>query len=147
MVNPGRDLRDTATPYKVVLLAFLLLGAGLLFRELVTLIVAILVTILIAIPLSALADRLERYGVPRFIGALLGLIIGFGVLIGVLALVIPSFVDELELFVDEPGKLIGPVTSLGISVAGVLGAIALIAITAYYMAVRPDPLVRSVASL
>jgi len=181
MVNPGRDLRDTATPYKVVLLAFLLLGAGLLFRELVTLIVAILVTILIAIPLSALADRLERYGVPRFIGALLGLIIGFGVLIGVLALVIPSFVDELELFadevpaivddleqevgglfgdtdgsevqdfiqgyVDDPGKLIGPVTSLGISVAGVLGAIALIAITAYYMAVRPDPLVRSVASL
>src|SRR5215213_3719583 len=176
MVNPGRDLRDTATPYKVVLLAFLLLGAGLLFRELVTLIVAILVTILIAIPLSALADRLERYGVPRFIGALLGLIIGFGVLIGVLALVIPSFVDELELFadevpaivddleqevgglfgdtdgsevqdfiqgyVDDPGKLIGPVTSLGISVAGVLGAIALIAITAYYMAVRPDPLVR-----
>jgi predicted PurR-regulated permease PerM len=181
MVNPGRDLRDTATPYKVVLLAFALLGAGLLFRELVTLIVAIIVTILIAIPLSALADRLEPYRVPRYIGALLGLVIGFGVLVGVFALVIPPFVDEVELFadevptivedleadvgglfgdtdgsevqefiqgyVDDPGKLIGPVTSLGVSVAGVLGAIALIAITAYYMAVRPDPLVRSIASL
>jgi predicted PurR-regulated permease PerM len=181
MVNPGRDLRDTATPYKVVLLGFALLAAGLLFQQLVTLIVAILVTVLIAIPLSALADRLERYRVPRYIGALLGLIIGFGVLIGLFALVIPSFANELEAFadevpaivddleqevgglfgdtdgsevqdfiqgyVDDPAKLIGPVTSLGISVAGVLGAIALIAITAYYMAVRPDPLVRSIASL
>src|SRR5215213_3808791 len=176
MASPGRDLRDTATPYKVVLLAFALLGAGLLFRELVTLIVAILMTILIAIPLAALATRLERVGVPRVFGALIGLLIGFAALAGVLALVIPPFVDELELFadevpsivddletevgglvegtsgadvqefiqgyVDDPGKLIGPVTSLGFSVAGVLGAIALIAITAYYMAVRPDPLVR-----
>ncbi len=72
MVNPGRDLRDTATPYKVVLLAFALLAAGLLFREMVTLIVAILMTILIAIPLSALATRLERFGIPRFLGALPG---------------------------------------------------------------------------
>jgi predicted PurR-regulated permease PerM len=181
MVNPGRDLRDTATPYKVVLLAFALLALGLLFREMVTLVVAILMTILIAIPLSALASRLERVGVPRVFGALLGLLVGFGVLAAVFALVIPPFVDELELFadevpatvedleqdvggligdsdgsevqsfiqgyVDDPSKLIGPVTSLGVSVAGVLGAIALIVITAFYMAVRPEPLVRSIASL
>ena len=181
MVNPGRDLRDTATPYKVVILGFALLATGLLFRELVTLIVAILMTVLIAIPLSALASRLERIGVPRFLGALAGLLIGFGVLAAVFALVIPPFADEVELFadevptiiedleqdvgglvgdssgsnvqqfiqgfVDDPGKLIGPVTSLGISVAGVLGAIALMVITAYYMAVRPQPLVRSIASL
>jgi predicted PurR-regulated permease PerM len=181
MVNPGRDLRDTATPYKVVLLAFALLAAGLLFREMVTLIVAILITILIAIPLSAMATRLERLGIPRFLGALAGLLLGFGVLAAVIALVVPPFVDEVELFadevptivddleqdvggligdsdgsqvqefiqgyVDDPSKLIGPVTSLGFSVAGVLGAIALIVITAYYMAVRPEPLVRSIASL
>ena len=181
MVNPGRDLRDTATPYKVVILGFALLAAGLLFRELVTLIVAILITVLIAIPLAALATRLETVGIPRFLGALAGLLIGFGVLAGVFALIIPPFVDELELFadevptivedleqdvggligdddgsqvqdfiqgfVDDPDRLIGPVTSLGISVAGVLGAIALMVITAYYMAVRPEPLVRSIASL
>ncbi|HEX6117373.1 MAG TPA: AI-2E family transporter [Solirubrobacterales bacterium] len=181
MVNPGRDLRDTATPYKVVILGFALLAAGLLFRELVTLIVAILMTVLIAIPLAATATRLERVGIPRFLGALAGLLIGFGVLAAVFALIIPPFVDEVERFadevptivqdleqdvgglvgdsdgsevqdfiqgfVDDPGKLIGPVTSLGISVAGVLGAIALMVITAYYMAVRPEPLVRSIASL
>ncbi len=181
MVNPGRDLRDTATPYKVVLLAFALLALGLLFREMVTLVVAILITVLIAIPLAALATRLERYGIPRIFGALLGLLLGVGALAAVFALVIPPFVDELELFadevpaivedlerdvgglfgdpdgsevqsfiqgyVDDPSKLIGPVTSLGVSVAGVLAAIALIVITAFYMAVRPDPLVRSIASL
>lgn len=181
MVNPGRDLRDTAMPYKVVLLAFGLLAAGLLFRELVTLLVAILMTVLIAIPLSALATRLERYRVPRVFGALIGLLIGFGTLAAVMALLVPPFADEVELFADEvpvivddlerevgglfgdtdgsevqafiqgyiddPGKLIGPVTSLGVSVAGVLGAIALMVITAFYMAVRPEPLVRSIASL
>jgi predicted PurR-regulated permease PerM len=165
----------------VVLLGFALLAAGLLFREMVTLLVAILMTILIAIPLSALATRLERVGVPRIFGALLGLLIGFGAVAAVFALVIPPFVDEVELFadevptivedleqdvgglvgdsdgsevqsfiqgyVDDPSKLIGPVTSLGVSVAGVLGAIALIVITAFYMAVRPEPLVRSIASL
>ena len=181
MASPGRDLRDTATPYKVVILGFTLLAAGLLFREMVTLIVAILITILIAIPLSALATRLQGYGIPRFLGALAGLLLGFGVLAAIFALVVPPFIDELELFadevpaiiedleedvggligdddgsqvqdfiqgfVDDPGKLIGPVTSLGVSVAGVLGAIALMVITAYYMAVRPEPLVRSIASL
>jgi predicted PurR-regulated permease PerM len=181
MASPGRDLRDTAMPYKVVVLAAVLLGTALIFRELVTLLVAILMTILIAIPLSALATRLERYRVPRAIGVLLGLVIGFGSLALVMVLVIPPFVDELELFADEvpslvddlerdvggvfgdadgsevqqfiqgyvedPAKLIGPVTSLGISVAGVLGAIALIVITAFYMAVRPEPLVRSIKSM
>jgi predicted PurR-regulated permease PerM len=181
MVSRGRDLRDTAMPYKVVLLAFVLLAMGLVFRELVTLLVAILMTILIAIPLSGLATRLERYRVPRAIGVLIGLILGFGTLAAVFALVIPPFVDELELFADEvptivddlerdvgglfgdadgsevrdfiqgyiddPAQLIGPVTSLGVSVAGVLGAIALIVITAFYMAVRPEPLVRSIASM
>ncbi len=180
-MTPGRDLRDTATPYKAVLLAFALLAAGLLFRELVTLLVAILMTVLIAIPLAALATRLEGYGVPRFAGALIGLLIGFGTLTLIFALVIPPFIDELELFADEvpvivddlerdvsgligdddgsnvqefiqgfiddPAKLIGPLTSVGVSIAGVLGAILLIVITAYYMAVRPEPLVRSIASL
>lgn len=176
-----RDLRDTATLYKAVLLAFALIAFGLLFRELVTLLIAILITVLIAILLATAADRLERFGVPRFIGALLGLLAGLAVLVGVLALVIPPFVDELELlvdevpvvvedletelggvigseqatdvqeflqgFVDDPGKLIGPLASIGLSVAGVLGAIVLILITAYYMAVRPEPLIGGITSL
>jgi predicted PurR-regulated permease PerM len=179
-VPPGTDLRGTAWPYKVVLLAAALIGFGLLFRELVTLFVAVLITVLIAMPLSAAATRLERYGVPRFGGALIGLLAGVGIVAGVLALVIPPFVDELELFVDEvptivtdlessiggllgtsgtevqeflqgyvdePERLVGPLTSIGFSVATLLGAILLILITAYYMAVRPQPLLNGITAL
>ena len=163
---------------RAVLLAAALLLFGLLFQELVTILLAILITILVAIPLAAFATRLQAYRVPRAVGALLGLLLGIGVLVGLLALIIPSFADQAQEFVDEvpaivedveqaiaditdsqpsevgdevqdflqrytddPGELIGPLASLGVNVAGVLGAFLLMLITAYYMAVRPDPLI------
>ena len=41
----------------------------------VTLMVAILMTVLIAIPLAAGADQLERRGVPRWLGSLASLLV------------------------------------------------------------------------
>lgn len=61
---------------KAVLLAFGLLLFGLLFQELISLMIAILITVLIAIPLAAGATQLERYRIPRPIGASLGLLLG-----------------------------------------------------------------------
>jgi predicted PurR-regulated permease PerM len=55
--------------------------------------------------------------------------------------------DWFQKYTDDPGKLIGPITSIGLSVAGVVGALVLILITAYYMAVRPEPLVDGLVSL
>src|SRR5919108_2644062 len=164
--------------YRAVLLAGVLLVLGLLFRELATLLLAVLITVIIAIPLSAGATRLERRGIPRPIGALASLLLGIAVLAGVLALIIPTFVDQTNQFVDEvpsivqdlektvgsvtgdrpsevgdkvqrylerytdrPERLIGPVTSIGLSVAGVAGALIVMILTAYYIAVRPQPLV------
>jgi predicted PurR-regulated permease PerM len=164
--------------YRPVLLAAGLLVLGLLFRELVTLLLAVLITVILAIPLAATATFLQRYRVPRPIGALVGLLGGTIAIAATLALVIPplvgqvqSFVDQVpetvdsvsgafadatgsgqsELgdsiqswaqgYVDQPERLIGPATTLGLGVAGVLGALFLIVITAFYMAVRPDPLV------
>jgi predicted PurR-regulated permease PerM len=53
--------------------------------------------------------------------------------------------DKVQEFVqgytDDPARLIGPITSIGLSVAGVLGALILMLITAFYMAIRPEPLV------
>jgi len=169
---------------RAVLLAAALLLFGLLFQELVTLLIAILITVLLAIPLAACATKLERYRVPRPVGALVGVLIGVGVFVGLLALIIPSFADQAQQFVDEvpaivedlegtvaditgsqpsevgvevqqflqrytddPGELIGPLASLGLNVAGVLGAFLLMLITAYYMAINPDPLVNGVESL
>ena len=59
--------------------------------------------------------------------------------------------DRVEEFVekwtDDPERLIGPITSIGLNVAGILGALVLILITAYYMAIRPEPLVDGLVSL
>jgi predicted PurR-regulated permease PerM len=170
--------------YRTVLLAAGLILFGLLFRQLVTLLLAMLVTIIIAIPLSAAAKRLERYRIPRPAGALIALLAGVGALALIVYLLIPPFVDQTNQFVDDvpsivkdlekvyadvtgqsagevgdkvqsfverytkqPDKFIGPLTSIGLNVAGILGALVLILITSYYMAIRPDPLVNGLLRL
>jgi predicted PurR-regulated permease PerM len=170
--------------YRAVLLAAGLLLFGLLFRQLVTLLLAILVTVVLAIPLAAAAQRLERYRIPRPVGALLTLLAAIAAFGLVIYLLIPPFVDQTNEFVDnvpsivhdleevyadvtgqkasevgdkvqrfferytdEPDRLIGPLTSIGLNVAGVLGALVLILITAYYMAIRPEPLVEGLLRL
>jgi predicted PurR-regulated permease PerM len=170
--------------YRAVLLAAGLLLVGLLFHELVTLLLAILVTIVVAIPLGAAATRLERYRIPRALGALLALLAGIGVFALLVYLLIPPFIDQtnefaddvpgivddlekiyadltgqdpgevgdrIEEFVetntDDPDRLIGPITSIGLNIAGILAAFVLILITSYYMAVNPGPLVNGLVSL
>jgi predicted PurR-regulated permease PerM len=184
MLDGMPDQHKVPVAYKAVALAGGLLVLGLLFRELVTLLLAVLMTVIIAIPLSAGATRLERRGVPRPLGALVTLLGGLAVLAGVLALIIPTFIDQTNQFVndvpgivtdleetvgnitgqepgevgdkiqrflkrytDKPERLIGPITSIGFSVAGVLAAILVMLITAYYMAVRPQPLIEGALRL
>ncbi len=170
--------------YRAVVLAAVLLVLGLLFRQLATLLLAVLMTIIIAIPLSAGTTRLERRGIPRPVGAFLTLFAGLAVLAAILALIIPSFIDQTNEFVDavpgivhdlessvaditgdrpsevgdkvqdflrgytdDPERLIGPITSIGLNLAGILGILVVMLITAYYMAVRPQPLVEGTLRL
>jgi len=170
--------------YRAVLLAAGLLLFGLLFRQLVTLLLAILITIVFAIPLAAAATRFERRGLPRPVGALIALLGGIAVLALLITLLVPTFIDQtdefadavpgivddlegtyadvtgedasdvgdrvqefVEKWTDDPEKLIGPITSIGLNVAGILGALVLILITAYYMAIRPEPLVDGLVNL
>jgi predicted PurR-regulated permease PerM len=170
--------------YRAVLLAAGLIVLGLLFRQLATLMLAVLMTVIIAIPLDSGATRLERRGVPRPLGALACLLAGLAVIAAIVALLIPSFVDETNQLVDKvptladdlradihdltgakpgevgdrvqrfaqrytdhPERLIGPVTSIGLSVAGVFAALLVMLITAYYMAIRPGPLIDGMVRL
>jgi predicted PurR-regulated permease PerM len=175
------ELRHLHPLTRAVLLAGALLVFGLLFHQLLTLLVAILGTILISIPLSAAATALERLRVPRAVGALIVLLAGVAAVVGILLLVIPTFADEANQIVDQlpaiiddlqkkahdiggpnagadiqsffhrftsqPSELIGPLAAIGLSVAGVLGAIVVMLITAYYMAVNPDPLLSGALAL
>ncbi len=169
---------------RAVLLAAALIVAGLLFKQLVTLLLAILITVIIAIPISGVATRLERFKVPRWLGALAALLAGLAVVAALLALVIPPFVEQtrefvedipaafddlqsrfqkatgteqssagmdiqdyLQGFVDQPEKLIRPITSIGLGIAGALASLLLVLVTAYYTAVNPQPLVDGVLRL
>jgi predicted PurR-regulated permease PerM len=163
--------------YKAVLLAFGLVVAGLVFQQLVTLVLAVLIVVIIALPLSAFATRLERVHVPRPIGVVLGLAIGIGLVALLIWWIIPVFSHQINSFVDSlpstvdalrrkisaitgnsptkvgdqirnfingythhPSKLLGPVASIGTSVATALGAIIVVLLTAVYTAINPGPL-------
>jgi predicted PurR-regulated permease PerM len=90
-INPG-------VVYRAVLLAFALVVAGLILKALVDLILAVLIVIILAVPLSAFASMLKRLGIPRGIGATLGLLIGIAAIGGLIALVVPAFSSEVNKF-------------------------------------------------
>src|SRR6185503_16174547 len=104
--------------YRTVLLAAGLLLFGLLFRQLVTLMLAMLMTIIIAIPLAAAAERLERFRIPRPAGALLTLFAGIGVLVLVIYLLIPPFVDQTNEFVDDVPSIVKDLERVYADVSG-----------------------------
>jgi predicted PurR-regulated permease PerM len=170
--------------FRTVLLVAALVLVGLAFQQLITLFIAVLATVLVAILLDSAASRLERHGIPRPLGALLALFAGVAVFAAILVAVIPPFVDETDTFVnnvpqiatdlqnrvhditgesksaighraqkfarrytDHPERLIGPLTSIGFGVAGVLAALVLMLIIAYYMAARPEPLTHGILRL
>jgi predicted PurR-regulated permease PerM len=87
--------------YKAILLAFGLVIAAMVFQALSTLILGVLIVAIIAAPLAAFADLLERWHVPRAIGATLGLLIGLSAIGGLVALIVPVFSREVTHFVNE----------------------------------------------
>ena len=106
-----------ATLYRAVLLAFGLVVAGLIFEQLTTLVLAVLIVVIVATPLSAFASLLQQVRVPRAIGAVLGLLLGLGALGGLIALIVPVFNHEINAFtnslpsiVDELRRRLGHLT-------------------------------------
>jgi predicted PurR-regulated permease PerM len=170
--------------YRAVALAGVLLVLGLLFRQLATLMLAVLMTVIFSIPLSAGATRLQRHGVPRAIGAFATLLVGLAALAGLFYLIIPTFVDEVKRFVDQvpgiakslerdyrdltgahpsevghqikhflngyvndPGRLLGPIESIGRGIVTAVFGLIVVILTAFYIAVNPTPLVDGILSL
>ncbi len=166
-----------ASIYKAVLLAFGLVVAGLVFEQLITLVLAVMIVVIVAIPLAAFATLLERLSIPRAIGVALGLLIALGLVALLIVLIIPVFTHEINRFVNSlpsivdalrhrigaitgnsptktgqqiqnfidsythhPSKLLGPIASIGTSVATVAAAIVVVVLTAVYTAIQPEPL-------
>ncbi len=177
-------MRRASEPVRAVFLAAAIAVVYLAFHELVTLLVTLVITLIIAIPLALMADIFERRGLPRVLGALLALLLGLAAMAGVLALVIPAFVEQGQRFIDaipatfdtvrlrisdatgaqenevgrriqeyiqgyadKPVRLIGPAAQVGLGVVGLLGTVVVVLLTAFYMALRPQPLVEGLLSL
>ena len=99
-----------ATLYRVVLFGFLLVVGALLFKQLVALVLAVLIVVIIASPLAAFADLLQRRArIPRVIGATLGLLLGLSVLAGLIALIVPAFSREINQFVNSLPSIVDDV--------------------------------------
>jgi predicted PurR-regulated permease PerM len=93
--------KQAAIAYRAVLLAALLVILGLLFREILTLLLAGLLTVILALPLIAWTSMLERRKIPRPVGAVSGLLLFLGVVAGIFALIVPTFVEEARNLADE----------------------------------------------
>ena len=175
---------SAAAIYRAVLLAFGLVVAGLVFEQLVTLVLAALIVVIIALPLDAFATKLQRFRIPRAAGVVLGLLLGLGALALLVWAIIPVFTHEINNFVNSlpstvdslqhklgkltdnsstktgqqikqfvsgythhPSKLLGPIESIGTSVASALAVIVVVLLTAVFTAIQPEPLVNGVVRI
>jgi predicted PurR-regulated permease PerM len=167
-------------PYRAVVLALTLVAIGLLFEQLITLLLLVVIAVIVSLPLAAGADWWGRFRVPRVLGVLLTLLVGAAILAGVLALVVPAFIHQAKDFANQfpdlltraehalgitpgavsraaqklvnkyihhPSTLLGPLASLGIGIASAIGGLVVVVISAIYMAISPEPLVRGLTRL
>ena len=170
--------------YGAILLGAALIAAGLVAQQLASLILATMLTVIVSLPMSVTAERLAPLGVPRALGAFIGLLAGVAVVAGALVLLMPPLIDQgrtlitdapqliraaeiklssvtgdrpghvatqlqhtLTTFVRDPSQLLGPITTIGASVATVIGGVVIGVITAYYIAAQPYPLTNALLSL
>ncbi|MGO9820108.1 MAG: AI-2E family transporter [Solirubrobacteraceae bacterium] len=87
--------------YRRVGLAAALTGSALVAQQLMTLLLAALVTVILSLPLCVAASFAERHGAPRAVGAAGALIAAFAVLTGLGFAVIPSFIAQVRQFAQR----------------------------------------------
>jgi predicted PurR-regulated permease PerM len=97
----------SAVAYRAVGLAAALILGAYLVQQLMTLLLVVMLTILLSLPLASAASVAERRGAPRALGALGGLVVGFGLLIGLGFAVIPTFVSQARQFATRLPTILG----------------------------------------
>lgn len=91
--QPGPNQRAV---FGAIVLGAVLVVLGLLVEQLVTLLLAVLITIIFSLPLSWCATVLARRGVPRHLGALIALLAGVGAVGGLIAALVPTLVTQVR---------------------------------------------------
>jgi predicted PurR-regulated permease PerM len=181
--TPATDeARVTPTAlYRAVLLSFALVVVVLLFPTLASVLLLGLLVVLVAIPMSAAADFMQRLGIPRTVAAPLILLAILAVAGAALALLVPVFTSEgrrlvhslpslydevrhrfgqgasasqgqsFQSYVDgyssHPQRLLRPAATVGAGIAGIVTGLIIVAITALYTTIWPEPLERGLLRL
>ncbi len=99
----------SAALYKAVLLAFGLVVLGLIFRQLATLVLAVLIVVIIALPLAEFATLMTRLRIPRAFGATIGLLLALGLLGALIAAIVPAFSHQINAFVASLPSIVDSV--------------------------------------
>ena len=55
--------------------------------------------------------------------------------------------EYIQGYADEPVRLVGPAAQVGLGVVGLLGTVIVVLLTAFYMALKPRPLIKGLLSL
>jgi predicted PurR-regulated permease PerM len=92
--------------YGAIFLGAVLIAAGLVAQQLASLILATMLTIIISLPMSVTAERLAPLGVPRALGAFMGLLLGIVVVAGGLALLLPPLIDQARTLINDAPHLL-----------------------------------------
>ncbi len=92
--------------YGAILLGAALIAAGLVAQQLSSLILATMLTIILSLPMSRSARWLAPLGVPRALGAFIGLFVGIAVVAGGLALLLPPLIDQARTLITAAPHLI-----------------------------------------
>jgi predicted PurR-regulated permease PerM len=87
--------------YRAVLLGAALLAVAYLFYSLLPLLLLGLATIIIALPLKQAADWSERRNLPRSIGAIGAILIGFTFLTSVGFWLVPALASQIDTFIQR----------------------------------------------
>ncbi len=85
-----------APAYRVVLFAAALYVGWTLFWQLSVLMLTGLLAVIVALPLVASTDWLERFRVPRPVGAIASMLVALTVAVGTLALLLPTLTAQLD---------------------------------------------------
>ncbi|PIU03972.1 hypothetical protein COT44_00395 [Candidatus Shapirobacteria bacterium CG08_land_8_20_14_0_20_39_18] len=98
----------------IVFTVFFLLGLVLLY-EIRQIIVALFVSVILISALNPVVNKLERYRIPRLLAILLIYLLIIGSVGVALAMIIPSLIDQTELFISRMIPYVKDVGLLGIS--------------------------------
>jgi predicted PurR-regulated permease PerM len=88
-----------STAYRLIVAGFALVIAWNYFQQVVTLLLVLVLTVILALPLAALADGLQRRRIPRMVSVIVAMALLLAILLAFAIWVAPSALQEARAFV------------------------------------------------